>query len=114
MFTGPIMRYSILLLTVCCCLLQLLSVTIVVVCYNCCCLLFFFHCLLFLSHCLLSHALLCPAFRLGYARVSHGGLSDTEVQIGKFRLPDYDGEPDNDRMTHDAQDVPEWTHFPDM
>ena len=50
--------------------------------------------------------------RLGYARVSHGGLSDTEVQIGKFRLPDYDNEPDNDRMTHDSHEVPEWTHFP--
>ena len=93
------MHYSTLLLTVCCCHLQLLlSLTIVVV----------------FAHCLLPHALLCPAFRLGYARVSHGGLSDTEVQIGKFRLPDYEGEPDNDRMTHDAQDVPEWTHFPDM
>ena len=50
--------------------------------------------------------------RLGYARISHGGLTDTEVQVGKFRLPDYNGEPDNEQMTQSPQDVPQWTHFP--
>ena len=51
-------------------------------------------------------------YRLGYARISRGRLTDTEIQIGKFRLPAYDGEPDNNAPTKNAQDVPEWTHFP--
>ena len=55
-----------------------------------------------------------PHFRVGYARISHGGLSDTEVQVGKFRLPDYPGEPDNEVVTHNKDEVPQWTHFPDL
>ena len=50
--------------------------------------------------------------RLGYARISHGGLTDTELQVGKFRLPEYSGEPDNEKLTYNPEDVPTWTHFP--
>lgn len=52
--------------------------------------------------------------RVGYARISHGGLSDTEVQVGKFRLPDYLEEPDNEVVTQNPDEVPQWTHFPEM
>ncbi|XP_064404769.1 PGAP2-interacting protein-like isoform X2 [Halichondria panicea] len=52
--------------------------------------------------------------RLGYARISHGGLSDTEVQIGKFRIPSSPAEPDHSTVTQNPEDVPAWTHFPDM
>ena len=44
--------------------------------------------------------------RLGYARVSHGGLSDTEVQIGRFRIPQEGSTvSDNDHITIDPQRV---------
>lgn len=51
--------------------------------------------------------------RLGYARISHGGLSDTEVQMAKFRIP-LTGEhfQDNDIITTSAKDVPENIKFP--
>jgi len=50
--------------------------------------------------------------RLGYARISHGGLSDTEVQMAKFRIPPL-GEQylDNDILTTSAKDVPESIRF---
>ncbi|KAK7498732.1 hypothetical protein BaRGS_00010109 [Batillaria attramentaria] len=44
--------------------------------------------------------------RLGYARVTHGGLSDTEVQIGRFRIPeDPKNFVDNRRLTKDPARV---------
>ena len=62
-----------------------------------------------------SPLVICPfPKRLGYARISHGGLTDTELQMGKFRLTDYDGEPDHEELTYNPQEVPTWTHFPHM
>ena len=60
-----------------------------------------------------SFCLKIESLRLGYARISHGGLTDTELQVGKFRLPDYQGELDNEEITYEPQEVPPWTHFPD-
>ena len=50
--------------------------------------------------------------RLGYARISHGGLSDTEVQMGKFRIhtPGANYQ-DNDVMTTNPNDVPDSIRF---
>ncbi|XP_064637342.1 PGAP2-interacting protein-like isoform X2 [Lineus longissimus] len=45
--------------------------------------------------------------RLGYARISHGGLSDTEVQMARFRIPENPGVfEDHKKLTINADDVP--------
>lgn len=51
--------------------------------------------------------------RLGYSRISHGGLSDTEVQMAKFRIPPPGQRyQDNEIVTTSAKDVPESIRFP--
>ena len=50
--------------------------------------------------------------RLGYARISHGGLSDTEAQMGKFYIPPHgDDYQDNDVLTNNPRDVPDELKF---
>ncbi|CAJ0882595.1 13840_t:CDS:1, partial [Entrophospora sp. SA101] len=52
--------------------------------------------------------------RLGYARVSHGGITDTEIQLGKFQVLDkYDSVNwgTNDTSINES-DVPHDSRFP--
>ena len=50
--------------------------------------------------------------RLGYARVTHGGLSDTEVQLGRFEIPqDKSKFKDNSRIVIDSFKIDPKIHF---
>jgi len=50
--------------------------------------------------------------RLGYARITHGGLSDTELQAARFRIPeDLSSFADNEHITTDPQQVDEDIRF---
>jgi len=50
--------------------------------------------------------------RLGYARISHGGLSDTELQLGRFRVPqDPSSFTDHYHTTTNPEDVDEDVRF---
>ena len=53
--------------------------------------------------------------RLGYARISKGHLSDTEVQVGRFHLPvNVENFNDNDVLTKSVKDVPAGSRFPSL
>jgi len=52
--------------------------------------------------------------RVAYARVTHGGLSDTEMQLAKF-LTNSTRDPLNEWVYGmDQNEVPEWISFPDQ
>ena len=55
--------------------------------------------------------ILCTT-RVAYARISHGGLSDTEMQIGKFMISSPPFVEDWKYVTTDPKEVPSWMHFP--
>ncbi|XP_072170966.1 PGAP2-interacting protein-like [Diadema setosum] len=51
--------------------------------------------------------------RLGFARITHGGLSDTEVQVAKFEIPDSKKFEDNDMVVTSKSAVDRSVQFSD-
>ena len=51
--------------------------------------------------------------RESYGRISKGDLSDTEVQIAKFTIPETKKYKDNDAVTIDKHEVDESAWLPD-
>lgn len=50
--------------------------------------------------------------RLGYARISHGGLSDTEIQVGRFHIPDHPNNAvDHNHIVKDPAQIDEDIRF---
>nr|CAB3234973.1 PGAP2-interacting protein [Phallusia mammillata] len=49
--------------------------------------------------------------RLGYARISNGGLSDTELQMARWKIPSSVEESDNGKLTLNPDDVPSSRRF---
>ncbi|XP_006823676.1 PGAP2-interacting protein-like [Saccoglossus kowalevskii] len=53
--------------------------------------------------------------RVGYARISHGGVTDTEIQLAKFTIPDnHRNYKDNNYMTINPDDIDQSLHFPSV
>ncbi|XP_071951393.1 PGAP2-interacting protein-like isoform X2 [Antedon mediterranea] len=50
--------------------------------------------------------------RVGYARISHGELSDTEAQLAKFNILAKDSQQDNNVVVIDKNKVDPSVHFP--
>lgn len=44
---------------------------------------------------------------VGYARVTHGGLTDTEIQMARFKIPTNDQFKDNSAIVIDPSAVPD-------
>ncbi len=46
-------------------------------------------------------------FSVGYARITHGGLTDTEIQMAKFKIPTSEQYDDHSIIVTDSSAVPD-------